>query len=398
VYADTSDSQARHELDLGRVEEAARLEQEVYEIAEKVLAQRPADLRSMANRALAAGFLGDLAARRHDYATAVEFAAKAEQAGEDYVRFNPADLGSWVYWVRGRDVVVEAQAEQGRVLESLAKHRSIVALEKDPRAPPNLPVLLNFTWFELAVSEARVGQPDAAEKSLREAIRANDTLIAKEGKDSPRGLLLRVVPDGVRARLQLYAGGDRRAFESAGGVITSLGQVAIPEDNANSVAFRQNLRRFSLTTQSIAAIRMRQYAEAEALSRARLDLPNNPFTNADPEDETSRAKVMLAHAIAEQGRGVEAFGLVESVLARYRNARSRGADGVSFRRDLAHALFVSAISQPADAAGRGRRTAALAEASALIGGLSAEAQRLADVRMVTQLIAAARSGSVGGST
>jgi hypothetical protein len=295
-------------------------------------------------------------------------------------------------------VVVEAQAEQGRVLESLAKHRSIVALEKDPRAPPNLPVLLNFTWFELAVSEARVGQPDAAEKSLREAIRANDTLIAKEGKDSPRGLLLRVVPDGVRARLQLYAGGDRRAFESAGGVITSLGQVAIPEDNANSVAFRQNLRRFSLTTQSIAAIRMRQYAEAEALSRARLDLPNNPFTNADPEDETSRAKVMLAHAIAEQGRGVEAFGLVESVLARYRNARSRGADGVSFRRDLAHALFVSAISQPADAAGRGRRTAALAEASALIGGLSAEAQRLADVRMVTQLIAAARSGSVGGST
>jgi hypothetical protein len=71
---------------------------------------------------------------------------------------------------------------------------------------------------------------------------------------------------------------------------------------------------------------------------------------------------------------------------------------VSFRRDLAHALFVSAISQPADAAGRGRRTAALAEASALIGGLSAEAQRLADVRMVTQLIAAARSGSVGGST
>jgi hypothetical protein len=393
VYADTSDSQARHELDLGRVEEAARLEQEVYDIAEKVLAQRPADLRSMANRALAAGFLGALAARRHDYSTAAEFAAKAEQAGEDYVRFNPADLGSWVYWVRGRDAVAEAQFEQGRVRESIATQRSVAALENDSRAPSNLEQLLNFSWFDLAMSEARANQSGAAEESLREAIRANDAVVAQEGKNSPRGLLLRVIPDGVRARLQLYAGEDLRAFESAGDVITSVGQVAIPEDNAGNVMFRQNLRRFSLTTQAVAAIRMRRYAEAEALSRARLDLPDDSFSEADPQDETSRAKVVLAHAIAEQGRGAEALGLVEPVLVRYRDERTRGADGVSLRRDVAHALFVSAISQPADAAGRAKKFAALAEASALIGGLSAEAQRLADLRIVAEMIAAERSGS-----
>jgi len=54
LYADTSDSQARHSLRLGKVADAEKLETEIYAIAEKVLAQRPGDLRSMANRALEA--------------------------------------------------------------------------------------------------------------------------------------------------------------------------------------------------------------------------------------------------------------------------------------------------------------------------------------------------------
>ena len=37
------------------------LEHEVYDIAEKVLAKRPGDLRSMKNRALAADLLGEIA-------------------------------------------------------------------------------------------------------------------------------------------------------------------------------------------------------------------------------------------------------------------------------------------------------------------------------------------------
>ena len=57
VYADTADSQARHALTLGRLEDAAKLEQQVYDIAEGVLAKRPGDIRSMKNRSLAADLL-----------------------------------------------------------------------------------------------------------------------------------------------------------------------------------------------------------------------------------------------------------------------------------------------------------------------------------------------------
>ena len=113
IYADTTDSQARHLLQMGKVADTERLETEVYAYAEKVLAKRPGDLRSMANRALAADLLGRLAIRRHDYAVATEYAAKSAEAGESYVRFNPSDLNSWVYWIRGARTAGDRAAGAG---------------------------------------------------------------------------------------------------------------------------------------------------------------------------------------------------------------------------------------------------------------------------------------------
>ena len=81
LYADTADSQARHALDLGRLDEAERLEQEVYELAEKVLQRRPGDLRSMANRALSADMLGTVARRRNDYVMALTYARQGRAGG-----------------------------------------------------------------------------------------------------------------------------------------------------------------------------------------------------------------------------------------------------------------------------------------------------------------------------
>ena len=57
--------------------------------------------------------LGRLAIRRHDYAVATDYAAKSAEAGENYVRFNPSDLNSWVYWVRGLDQQAQRAAGTG---------------------------------------------------------------------------------------------------------------------------------------------------------------------------------------------------------------------------------------------------------------------------------------------
>jgi len=395
VYADTSDSQARHALVLGRVDDAERLEQEVYTIAEKVLAQRPGDLRSMANRALAAELLGRLAARRHNHVVAARYAAKSEQAGEDYVRFNPSDLNSWVYWIRGKDSVADAWFEQGRVLDSIVALRSAVALEKDSRAPSNLALLLNVTWFDLAGNEALAGQRVAAEKSFKEAVRAQNVVIAQEPAGSPRRALWLQLPSAARARLQLYSGEDESARDTAVATVERIKRIEIPAEDRNARGLRDNFLRFSLTTQAIAAIRLRRYAEAEAASRERLALAPNPFGSADPEDERSRARVVLAHAIAKQGRGDEARKLVQPVLEGYRGEQKRGASGISVQRDLAYALYVGGIAESNDAAGHTQRDAALAEAAQTLNGMATEARQLYDNRELAVWIGAARA-SAGG--
>ena len=390
VYADTSDSQARHALVLGRVDDAERLEGEVYAIAEKVLAQRPGDLRSMANRVLAAELLGKLAGYRHDHRTALEYATRAEEAGEDYVRFNPSDLGSWGYWVLGKEAMADALFEEGRVLESIEVRRAAVELQNDPRAPSKFGPLLFQTLPALAGQEARLGHRAAAERAYAAAVRVQEELTALQPEGGARRALLTIAPGAWRARLQLYSGDDGPALENAAVAVERLRVVEIPAGDDTSRAARENALRFSLTTASAAALRLGRYAEAEAKSRERLALPPNRFGTSDPQDETSRASVMLAQAVALQGRPDEARELVQPQLEIYRGEQKRGARGLSFQRDLAHALYVSGIARAGGNPGRTQADAELAEAARLLDALPAGARQLADVRELDGWIRAAR--------
>jgi len=390
VYADTSDSQARHAYTLGRLDDAARLEQEVYELAEKVLQRRPGDLRSMANRALSADVLGVLAARRHDYAAALDFASKAEQAGERYVAFNPADQTPWTYWIRGRNQVADILLEQGRVQDAIATLRATMALTKDERAAPSLGSQLNFIGFRLAELSARTGQPRAAEQDLRAAMRAHAQFIALAPEESMFRVLQPYTEDAWRARLNSLTGAEASALVEATRIAGRVRQVEAPRDSMTAVTVRSNYLRNLLATAGVAAIRTGRYAEAEAASRERLELPADRFSDADPDLERSRTRAMLAHAIAKEDRAAEARDVLRPALEYYRREQRAGASGLTFRRDFAYALFVSTLAETDDPAGRARNDQALAEASRVIAGASAEARQLVDVRWVSDLIATAR--------
>ena len=390
VYADTADSQARHALTLGRLDDVARLEQEVYELAEKVLARRPGDLRSMANRALAADVLGNLAARQYDYAAAADYAAKAEQAGERYVAFNPSDAAAWSYWIRGKNQVADTLLEQGRVQDVIAMLRATMALTKDDRALPNLSAQLNWTGFRLAELSAEVGQPRTAEQDLRDALRAHAQFVAFTPSESMNRVLYLYMEGMWRARLKSLAGDDASALDDASRIAGRIRQIEVPADNPTPGNIRNNYLRHLLTTAAAAAIRTGRYAEAEAASRERLGLPPDRFSDDDPDLERSRARAMLAHAMAKQDRAGDAREVLRPALEYYRREQKAGASGLTFRRDFAHALYVSALSEAGDPAGRARRDRALAEAAGLIAGESAEARRLVDIREVSDWIAAAR--------
>ena len=92
-----------------------------------------------------------------------------------------------------------------------------------------------------------------------------------------------------------------------------------------------------------------------------------------------------------QGRAEDAGKLLEPAMTYYQREQQAGAHGTSFRRDYAYALYVSALTRSDDSAGRAKRSAELTQAAALIAGASAEAQKMASLREVADLIASARA-------
>ena len=395
VYADTTDWQARHARALGRLDDAARLVQEVYDLAERVLAERPGDLRSMRNRAYAAEMLGALADRRHDYTAALEFAAQAERAGEDYVRLNRSDIAAWGFWIDGKSQLAGVLFEQGRITEALAVMKATTALAADPRRPGSLGPLLPQAWRTVAANEARMGRSAAATGALAASERAAEEFLATVPEAGTRRELLAQGTPAWQARLQLLLGDNLASLNTANQALVRLREVEVPADDRVALLTRDNLVRFALITSTTAAVRLGRYAEAEAASRERLAVPPNLDANADPQDETSRATVLLAHAIAAQGRGAEALELLAPVLDGYRAEQKAGAGGTSFQRDLAYAYYVEAIAQPADDAARARRAAALAAAQREFDALSNEARQMSDFRVLGGWISQERGAHAG---
>lgn len=387
VYADTADSQARHALGLGRIDEAEALSLEVYDLAEKVLAQRPGDLRSMQNRALAADMLGQLAELRHDYEAATKYAAMSERAGEDLVRFNPTDLNAWVYWIRGKQSVAGALLEQGHVLESMDVLRSIVTGDGE-RAPPVI-LGLGWTWQQLAWLEAATGRRGPADEAFAQSNRVFRAVLEQPGADSPLTPVLAPDIESRAAWLMLNLGEADAALRHALAAEAQIGQLEIGEEDTTTRNISRNVLRRALAAAARAELQLGRPARSEAAWRRWMEVPREQDRGANTQDFISRARVGLAHTIALQGRNDEALGLLAPELERYRDEHARGAAGISFQSDFAHALYVSAIAQADDAAGAATRQSELVEAAGLVDGMSAEAKQMATHRELRGWIAAA---------
>ena len=389
VYADTSDSQARHALALGRIDEAARLSLEVYELAKQVLAQRPGDLRSMQNRALAADMLGTLAEERHDHEAAEKYAYMAAQAGDDLVRFNPTDQTSWTYWLRGRRNVADTLLEQGRVQAAMDELRAITA---DGGRAPTAVLELGWAWMRLAMLEAESGRRGPGEEAYAASIRVFDEVVNWSPVDSPLRTLREVTYQTNRTWLELALGDRETARSMALAVEAQIAQLEIGEDDRGTRNISRNMHRRVLAALAMAELGLGRHADAETASRRWLEVPREEIRVAGVQDFIARTQVRLAHAVAMQGRKEEALALLQPELERLRDEQARGASGVTLQEDLAYALLASAIAQPDDAAGAAQRDGMLAEAAELLDGLSAETRRLALHRQLRAWVADAAGG------
>jgi hypothetical protein len=389
-YADIADSEAREVLHLGRIADAKKLELEVYGMTEKVLAQRPSDLHALSDRSFAAEFLASLEARQFNDTAAADYANRAALAGEDEVRFNPSDTGAWNRWGLGIQSVANRQIDRGEIAQAIATMRSLLALEQDKRRPASLGPELWYHWIPLALLQAETGDSAGAAQSLKNYARDKDELIASLGADDGRRQVMAHSDQGTNAAVERIEGQSQIAYVNAVAMIDRLESLKLASGDIPSLYFKNNLLGFNYRSAALTAIRLGKYAQAEAIARRWMSLPDDPFSETDSRGPLSLAEAVLAQADALQGRGDEAQKILEPALAYYQQQQQAGKHDTNFRHDYAYALYVSALTYTS-VNDQPKREAALDQAATLIAGASAEAREMASMREVSDLIATARA-------
>lgn len=393
-WADTADTKSRTLQTLGHTAEAQALEQQVFAMTEKILGRRPGDLHALEDRYFAANQLATLAASRYETTAAAAYAQEAVQAVQNWVRFDPSSLDAWARWAQELNQVAEFQYERGEVSAAITTLHSALALAQDPRSPKGLGVATFYIWFNLFEHQAQSGDSVAAAQSSRAFVRGLQAFAERLPAQSPGRLLAGRAFNQLlfSGSLKLEEGDPPSALTDATAALTKVKALEVPVTDFNATRTKSQILEAGYSIAASASVRLGRYAEAETSAREWLAVAPNAVQQTDPQRDESQARTVLAQAIALQGRNDEARTLLQPAIQYDRQQLKAGAEGTTFRRDYAYALYVSAISQPKDAAGREQRRADLAEASKLIAGASTQARSLTTMRYVAGLIARARVG------
>ena len=418
AYGDTTDTEARTALALGRLDDAERLEHEELGITEKVLAQRPGDLKAMLTQAYTPQLLATIAAQRLDFAGALVFAAKSEQAASDYVRFNPTDAQGWDLWSKVRYEMMDYLLAQGKAGEALAQGRFAAALEHDPRNSVGIFNSMYFAWLRIAVVEAQLGHRPAADEAIQEGRR----IAAQWPKQAQLGeTLAKLLPElqlATEDQVRLAFGEYAPAFAEAKASLDRIKTIVADEEtsaNARARSYRDNLENAFL-----AAVHLGQTEDAEAAARAYLDDPLKGIASDRISYLTAWRRVLLAQALVAEGRLVEVPPILDPALAFFRDQQGKSITSVGFLQRVAraisgsgaqaaqaakatasvefsyraaYAMYVQALAQADDGAGRNARRDALDEAAKSLQGIPEEAKQFHDWKELNELIFKARTRS-----
>jgi tRNA A-37 threonylcarbamoyl transferase component Bud32/tetratricopeptide (TPR) repeat protein len=383
AWADVADSKARESLPLGRIEEAERLEKEVQRVAEGVVSRRPGDLRARSDFTMAPDMFSLIAARRYRESDALEWQLKGRQSCEDYIRYNPSALEGWISLYDAHYTIAALLFRAGRVGEALRDARA--AAEKAASTPGLGFSRVGPLWPAIARWEAQREDREAAERALREARRSYEASWTLNRTPEPVKQPDQLVLEDAERQVRLDFGENAAVLD---GVKAELPRLQNLRENASTYDTTGRLlfcQRNALCEASCAALRLGRFAEAEETARLLSSLPVSGGGGArlyrrciDQPMEGPWGPVLLAEAIARQGRSEEALKILQPAIVQYREMLIQGATHVSFRQHFARALYVQSLAQGANGEGQAGREAELEEAQRLLQGLSDEARQLHD--------------------
>jgi len=389
IYGDVTDSQSRMVQRLGQTDEAESLAGIVSEIAQKVLAVRPGDLRAMKNRFNAADMLAQVAWDRHDLDQAEANYEKALAAAGSYVQFNPADSEGWRSLASGGTSLADTYREQGRLSAALKKYQETTVLVQDPRNRAGMDLSFVGARAGAMILAAQMGLRPSTGEDMAEIHRMVESWIKDRNVDLEQAQVITLNVSMAEFEVLAAEGKYARLHDRAVEVLAQLDRIKVsPGSNQE---FRDNVRRRARTWQAEAAVRLGRVEEAMEVSRQNVNEP--VFGRLDKfqqQDMMARAKMRLGRALLLAGNRAEALGPLAEAATHYREKQARGARQVSFRLSLASALYHLAQAQAEDDAGRNRRRDLLDEAMSLLGGLSFEAQQLVTSKELLEWVRNAR--------
>jgi serine/threonine protein kinase len=385
AWADIADSEAREALWIGRIDDAERLERQVEIVTEKVLAQRPSDLRARQNRSYAPDMLGLIEARRFHDDAAVQLVERSRQADEDYVRFNPSDRTGRLYLGDASYTIAALLFRSGRITEALAKARAATEVERERRSAGDIFSELGSIWPLIAAWEAQRGNRTGADQALQEARQSVEIFAARTQAQGRTEEQYRQFADRSERLVRLAFDDAAGALSMAKDALLRLEKFRPFAASGDDPAISLSIERLAHEDATRAALKLGRFAEAENSARALSSLPS---AGRDPVERLSMADpvdlvwgpVLLARAAVAQSRRAEALKTVEPAVAHYHELQTKGASHLVFRQHFACALYVQALAQPADAAGAAQRRDLLGQAARLLNDLSDEARQLHDTQ------------------
>jgi tRNA A-37 threonylcarbamoyl transferase component Bud32/tetratricopeptide (TPR) repeat protein len=393
-WADTADSQARLLLGLGRIDEAERVQRQALKLAEGVVARRPSDLHARLVLSFVPDLLGLIEARRNHEGLALDWFRKGKLAAEDSLRFNPADGASFFSDAVADYTITAMLLRAGRITE---------AQENIRQASTNaMPEYLGFgQWSSLALLEAQRGNRAAAEGALLEAKKRRGAVVEAVAISQHLKSFWAEADHDAERQTKLAFGEDAAVLESTQAALVRFGELGKAEEDADRLAFLNQLKRRALSDGARAALNLRQWAEAESLARALLAAPllrtelSERMMLRQPDD-LGWARLLLAEAQLGQGHAAEALKTLEPAVAVYHEMQAAGVAHLSFHQRFARALYVQALAQPATDVGASQRRSSLAQAARLLNELSDEAKQLHDSKELLAWIQAEEQKSPPG--
>jgi hypothetical protein len=366
-FAEASGWQAEAFFTLGRPDEAKRTATEGAQAAQGVLQRAPYHMQALRSEGLAHAMIAAVELDRLHMRAAEEALQRHDRNYAQLAKLDPDNTVSWNNLAGGRADLAYVSLSKGRVSEAMARLRWALEIERQTDIARYANAFMRPAIM-LASIEAELGKaPDLAKADYRRI----GKIWGKSAGDRRQAFTDAWIASADQQ--VLYSAGEyKRVAEMTPALARAWETVSV------SNLFVDRLRFFFLgrvhQNAGMASLHDRGYPAAEAHFRKALAAQKQAGTGTRGDKSVeSEHSVLIALALARQGKREEAFALLEPEIKFQRELLAQGSEDLNQHLVLASAHFAAALSSPAAA-----RTH-LREAAVIVDRLPPEMLRLRSV-------------------